>query len=179
MWSRSIIFLLLLAGGAAAAPLHWSAFQSPEGHFTIAAFGPPNRTVKSQSTPLGSINEQTYVWTAEKLECDLAYSDVPSLGTIAHGKILFNELERGFKKRTGEPVQNLREWGLQGNPGRAFEFHQPKTPTHIAQVGTVRAVLVGTRFYVLIVTWDRNKLPESQEEANHFFDSFQLSSDKP
>ncbi len=174
MWYRCIALTLMLVGVASAAPLKWESFQSPEGRFVVSSFGQATTRVNHESSPIGGIDEHTFIWTQNGFECDLAYTDVPSLGTLAGGKILFNQLTRGFQHRTKEPVANLRDWSLDGNPGRAFEFHQPKTSNHIAQCGTVRAVLFGSRFYVLIVTWDRQQLPSSQAEADRFLGSFKV-----
>ena len=172
MRNRLVGLLFVFVSAAALAEVPWQTFACPEGQFSVAGFGAPNVTVTHESTPLGTIDEHTYRWVRGPFECDVEYSDVPSLSTMGGGKLLFNQVSRGFKHDTGEPVKNERPWTCQGYTGRAFEFHRPKKPGQIAQSGMGRVLLVGSRLYVLVVTWDRDKPPASSADGDRFLDSF-------
>ena len=170
---------LCLVGVASATPLQWATFRSPEGRFSVSVFGKPETKVSHTSTPVGGFDQHSFTWVQGDIECDLAYSDVPSLSTLGGGRILFDEVARGFKNRMHEPVKNETAWKFQSNPGRSFEFHRAKLGKQVAQCGMVRSTLVKNRLYVLIVTWDRNAIPDSAADATHFFDSFTVDAPKP
>jgi len=163
----ALVCLLTLAA------LAQSRFVDQEGRFAVTVGGQLEKLTNSNETALGKVEEHIFRWRAPGLEWVVNYSDLPGLATASEG-LLWLEVRHGFRTTTGFPVTNDREESFLGHPARTFDFRIKKTKTRPQRCGVAKVLLVGSRLYVLTVTWDGPELPTDRSAETGFFGTFEL-----
>lgn len=160
---RTLLFLLLLALPAAAAP--WT---SPDGKFTIAFPAEPKATSETDSSPLGDITSHTFTADQGGVTYSVTYSDLPGLAVLFGGSGTIYDNAKGdllhsaFGKATSWNDQTIA-----GHPGKALVYDVPEHEGQPDMTGKANLVLVGDRLYVINVT-----APAGQGNADAFLNSF-------
>lgn len=154
----------------------WGKYTSKEGGFTVNMPLNPKKWTKREMTIFGKRETHYITWKPSSTALDkfklfeVSYTDAN--GAIPRDSLRLSALlDSGInlrKKDFTEADIEAQPIELNGYPGRAFIYDQPRGST----VAIVKICIVNNRKYDLTVVAKKNY--PTNEEINTFFNSFQI-----
>jgi len=152
-------------------PTEWQPFTSRNGHFTIMMPGTPASSVESVNTAIGVVDLHSFTLETNEFAYFVAYGDFPpAFVQNADTEAMLDGARDGAVADVNGTLVSERRISVQGFPGR--ELWIEATVSGQKGLAQARMILVGNRFYQVLVAGPKEGFVES--EAERFLNTFQV-----
>jgi hypothetical protein len=152
-------------------PAEWRTFTSKNGHFAILMPGTPKSDVDSVETLIGTVDLHSFTVETSDFAYFVAYGDFPpAFVQNADTDAMLDGARDGALEDVRGTLVSERRISVQGFPGR--ELWIEATVSGQKGLAQARMILVGNRFYQVLVAGPKERFAESQ--AERFLNTFQV-----
>jgi hypothetical protein len=152
-------------------PTEWQTFTSKNGHFAVLMPGTPKSDVDSVETLIGTVDLHSFMVETDEFAYFVAYGDFPP--TFVQGAdtdAMLDGAREGALADVRGTLVSERRISVQGFPGR--ELWIEASAGNQKGLAQARMILVGNRFYQVLVVGPKERFAESQ--AERFLNTFQV-----
>jgi hypothetical protein len=152
-------------------PAEWQTFTSQNGHFAVLMPGTPKSEVDSVKTLIGTVDLHSFMVETDDFAYFVAYGDFPpAFVQSADTDAMLDGARDGAVADVNGSLVSERRISVQGFPGR--ELWIEATVSNQKGLAQARMILVGNRFYQVLVVGPKERFAESQ--AERFLNTFQV-----